>query len=200
MSHTQKNEKMTFDLNKKILKKLTATERYAILLLGANNYEPVRGSTWYQKELFLISKNVKTLEESADFKPDYYGPYSENAKNALEVLDGYNVVVDSNKQAKLTERGKEIFKLIYNEKTDEKQMKLISRVKRLLNDLDRDDLLGFIYGNYKESVDESVVKEDVENRKAQTALRLLKKGKISTEKAAEIADIPLEDFLSIARS
>lgn len=187
------------ELIKKILNSLTETQKYAILLLGFNNYQPVRGKTWYQKELFLISNNVEKLKEDASFEPDFMGPYSENANEALERLSVYGIVNIKITPIRLTDFGKTVFELI-NKRTDEKQKEVISDFKELLNDLEYVELLGFIYISYPEFIDESIVKDEVFPRRKEIALKLYFKNKISLSKASELAGMPIEDFIKIAKS
>jgi hypothetical protein len=64
---------LKMDIKKRIFENLTETQKYTLLLLSANNFEPIKGKLWYQKELFLLSKNNEGLVEDADFEPDFMG-------------------------------------------------------------------------------------------------------------------------------
>jgi len=49
------------DIKKAILEDLSEVKKNLLLLLSANFNEPVNGKLWYQKELFLVSKNNKEM-------------------------------------------------------------------------------------------------------------------------------------------
>jgi len=70
----------------KILEDMSELQKCIVLLLNANENEPIKGNTWFQKELFLIVKNSEELSREASFEPDMYGLFSENAKEQLEML------------------------------------------------------------------------------------------------------------------
>jgi len=187
------------EIKKKILGSLTETQKYAILLVGANDFQPIHGKTWFQKELFLISNNIDSLKEDASFESDFMGPYSENVNEALDRLAVYDIIEIKDSSIKLTEFGKSVFKSIYRE-INKEQKEVISDFKNLLNDMDYLDLLGFIYFSYPEFIDESTVKEKVFPRRKEIAIKLFIKGKISLTKASEMADMPLEEFVQVVKS
>ena len=61
---------------------LDAVERYLLLLLYAPDHtdkfaQPVRGRTWLQKEMFLLSKLTGELEEKTEYDPNIMGSYSQ---------------------------------------------------------------------------------------------------------------------------
>lgn len=183
----------------KILRSMSETQLFAIILIGINNFNAIKGKTWFQKELFLISNNLEPLQEEADFKPDYMGPYSEEAKEALDVLEAYNIVKYSGSSIKLTDLGKGVYNEIIGSFSNE-EIEIIRDFKDLLNDMDYYDLLGFIYFTYPEYIDESFVLKEILPRRRNIAYSLFSKNKVSLEKAAEIAGIPIEEFLILIKS
>jgi hypothetical protein len=186
-------------LIEKILKSLTETQLFSILLLGMENFQPVRGKTWFQKELFLISNNISSLKNDADFKSDYMGPYSDEANEALNVLIVYNIASFNEKLIKLTNFGELVFKII-REKFSDDELKIVTDFKKLLNDMTYLELLGFIYFTYPEYIDESLVYEKVLPKRKEIGLNLLLKNKISRAKAAEISGISVENIIGILKS
>ena len=72
-------------------------------------------------------------------------------------------------------------------------------VKGFLNDLSEEELLGFVYFSFPDMTKESIKLRDLEPRRQQIALRLYRRSKISMEKAAEIAGIPLDEFMKRLR-
>ena len=143
------------DIKKRIFENLTETQKYTLLLLSANNFEPIKGKLWYQKELFLLSENNEELAEETDFEPDFMGPYSETADEELEQLESARVVEKEGNKLKLTGLGQEIAKIISGNTTAEEK-EMIEDFKDMLNDLTEDELLGFIYFTYPEMTEESI--------------------------------------------
>ncbi len=182
------------DIKKRIFENLTETQKYALLLLSANNFEPIKGKLWYQKELFLLCKNNEELADDADFEADFMGPYSETADEELEQLESARVVEKEGNKLKLTGLGQEIAQIIKeNTTTDEKEM--IEDFKDMLNDLTEDELLGFIYFTYPEMTEESIKIKKIQPKRKKIALNLYAKSKISFGKALEISGTNIDDFV-----
>lgn len=171
---------------------LSVTQKVAILLLSAKSFQPIRGKLWFQKELFLIAKNLPRLEEETDFEEDLLGPYSEIVDEELEQLR-IEGIVDS-KRLELTPLGREIAKRLQS-KVSNDFLQLVSDVKSLLNDLTEDELLGFIYFSYPDMITESIRFRQIEQNRQQIAISLYRKGKVSLGKASQIAGISQEEFI-----
>ncbi len=172
--------------------KLNSVQENILALLFSNNLEPIKGKTWFQKEMFLISKNFPLLEEELDFEPYLFGPDSEIAEDELNELKKCNLVKNEDKKILLTDKGKRIARKIYSQ--DKKRAELIDRLKDFANGLEMNELLAFVYFSYPEMTEESTVFEEIKKNRISLALKLLKKEKVSLEKAAQIAGLPLERF------
>ena len=181
---------------KSMIAEMSELQRSIVLLLSSSNNEPIKGNTWFQKELFLIAMNEKEVGEEASFESDMYGPFSETAKNELEDLEMDGVILESGNKRWLSALGLEIAEQI-EKKTSKEKLGMIFRFKRLLNDLSDEEVLTFIYFTFPEFTEESLVKEKIEKNRKQVAIKLYKKEKITLQKAAEIAGIPLENFAGI---
>ncbi len=179
-----------------IEKYLSATQKYMILLLSANDFEPVKGKTWLQKELFLITNNIPELEET-DFEEDFYGPYSEVVDTELEGLQ-IEGIVDTEK-IRLTRFGKDVAKKI-SPKVRKENLEMISEFKSFLNDLTEDELLGFIYFSYPEMRTYSVKFQEIEEKRLRIAESLYRKKKIGLGKASSIAGISQEELIKKVRA
>jgi len=186
------------DIKKRIFENLTETQKYALLLLSANNFEPIKGKLWYQKELFLLFKNNEELADDADFEPDFMGPYSETADEELEQLESARVVEKEGNKLKLTVLGQEIAKII-SENTSAEEKEIIEDFKDVLNDLTEDELLGFIYFTYPEMTEESIKIKKIQPKRKNIALNLYAKSKISFGKALEISGTNIDDFVKEAK-
>lgn len=173
---------------------LSDTQKLAIMLLGANLFEPIRGKIWYQKELFLIVENIPQLKEETDFEEDYLGPYSEFADNELSRLRIEGIV--EKRKIRLTAHGRQLAKRLQS-KASKKLIQLISDVKSFLNNLTEDELLGFMYFSYTDFTTESVEFERIKKKRLQIAISLFEKKKVSLGKAAKIAGISQEELVEI---
>ncbi|MEI7857826.1 MAG: hypothetical protein WCH85_10025, partial [Methanomicrobiales archaeon] len=71
--------------------------------------------------------------------------------------------------------------------------------KEFLNDLSRDEILLFVYVSYPDFMEKSAVCERVIRKRIPTAISLYKKEKVSLEKAAFLAGLPVEKFLDHTR-
>ena len=180
------------DLKERILKDLTPIRKFALLLLRAKDNEPIRGQLWYQKELFLLAKAFKELNEEADFEPYLLGPHSELADDELDELTQLGLAEKVGSKYQLTSEGEEIVNTI-DKKIDVKEKEMAEEVKDFLNDLSEDELLTFVYVTYPDMTEESIKKKVTEKRE-EVAYHLYKKGKISIGKAAELAGFGLEKF------
>ncbi len=187
------------DIKKRILENLTETQKYTLLLLSANNDEPIKGKLWYQKELFLLSRNSDELAEQTDFEADFMGPYSESADEELQQLEYAKVVEKEGNKLKLTELGKDIVKIL-EKNFSEEEKEMVEDFKSELNDLTEDELLGFIYFTFPEMTKESIKIEKIMPKRKNIALSLYAKSKISLGKALEIAEMNIDNFIKEAKS
>lgn len=187
------------DIKDRILENLTETQRYILLLLSSNNYEPIKGKLWFQKELFLLSKNSDELAEQTDFEADFMGPYSESAEEELEQLEFAKIIEKEGNKLKLTALGQEITRILEKNSSGEEK-ETIADFKEVLNDLTEDELLGFIYFTFPDMIKESIKIEKIKPKRKNIALSLYSKSKISLGKALEIAGMNIDTFIKEAKS
>jgi len=176
---------------------LSLTQKVAILLLGANCSEPLKGKLWYQKEIFLIAQNIPELKEETEFEPDFIGPYSEIAEEELEHLR-YEGIVTKEKE-KLTATGENVKNKIEKQFPDDTKL-FVAEIKAFLNDLTKDEMLGFIYYTYPTMRLESIEFQRISTIRKPIAISLFKKGKISLGKAADIAGLSQEELIETLRA
>lgn len=177
---------------------LTLTQKYSILLLSANDNQPIKGELWFQKELFLVAENIPKLEDETEFEEYLLGPYSENADAELEQLRTEGII-ERNGKIKLTPLGKEVAKKLEVRASTETKA-IVSDMKSFLNDLSEDELLGFIYFSYPEMTIESEKFEEIKAKRGEIAVSLYRKKKVSLGKAACIAGLSEEDFIEKAKA
>ncbi len=53
----------------KKMEQLNEVGKFILLLLKANNYRPVPGMLWLEKEMFLLQNLYPDLAEETDFEP-----------------------------------------------------------------------------------------------------------------------------------
>jgi uncharacterized protein YwgA len=190
-----------------IVKDLTLTQRFLILLLGAKNFEAIINHLRLQKVVFysllLIAKDQeekKKLLDEFGFYPHKAGPYSESIEEDVEqlYLAGFLRYKPTEKRAEeiqLTEQGKQAFEFIKTQAKEE-LIKILEESKEFLNDKNISDkeVLAFIYSLEREYTTKSELVKKIEENKIEYAKSLYKKGKITIEKAAEIAGMSVLEF------
>lgn len=178
--------------NPHISKSLDNVEKIFLMLLRAGKNKPIPGNLWLQKEMFMIAKNLQPLENYLEFQPHLQGPYSESVENKLQNLEYKGFVSKRDRNIELTERGKEIVNEFYPSASKE-LIDLIEDVKNFVNDLTQDELLLYVYYTYG-MASESYELENIEQKREKLAKRLYKKGKVSLEKASELAGLSIFKF------
>ena len=179
-----------------ILNDLEPVEKYLFLLLYAKGpkkslNEAIRGNLWLQKEVFLISKNVEEL--APEFEAYRLGPFSEALDESLDQLITSDYVQRTREGLKLTKHGQEVAEEVWKN-ADKKTKQIIEDAKSLLNDMTNNEVLVFIYSTFEDMTKDSEIKDTVERNRRRVAFRLFRKGKISLQRAAQIAKISLEEF------
>jgi predicted HTH domain antitoxin len=185
-------------LYKKVLKdiKEDPAKKYLLFLLESEN-EPINTKTKLMKELFFVAQNVPSLKEKSDFEADNYGPNSDYISNVLDELIMLDLINLKGKQYTITPKGQELLEKV--DEISEKELSMLRYMKRLFSGINTDETLALVYYTYPETTVESLVKDKIENKREKLALSLLKKGKISNSKAAEMSGIPLRKFYEILR-
>ena len=183
-----------------IIEDMSELQKIMVILLYSNGEEPIIGKTKFdkelklQKEVFLVSQNISEIGKESSFDADYYGPYSETVVEEFKGLALDDVVQDNQTSIRLLPLGKEIAKELvksYNKKI----LDIVSDFKKLLNNMSQEEILTLIYTSFPDYTEESVVKEDVMKNRIKVAIQLYKKGKISLERASEIAGLTLEKLM-----
>ena len=171
----------------------TDLEILMFALLYANKSEPIKGRLWLQKIMFLIERNVEEIKDV--FDGYYIGPFSEEVEIALDqfINSGYVMIRNRNK-IYLTKRGREIAESLLSNVSEEK-MNIINDMKLFINDLSRIELIAFIYSSFPDWIEESDILEEFNKTRYMASISLLKKNKVSLEKASEISGYPLSIYI-----
>lgn len=178
---------------------LDLVERYFLLLLYAPDAtdkfaSPIRGKTWLQKEMFLLSKLRNELAQRTEYDAHHLGAFSlvvDEIEEQFRISEYVERVGDS---IKLSLEGRKLAEGVWQRAGDEDQH-VVAGVKTLLNDLPQLELLGFIYSEFPETAVHSEKRNEVEIRRVEIAVSLLLKGKIPLEIAAGMARQTVQLFL-----
>ncbi|MFA7695571.1 MAG: hypothetical protein WCX63_08560 [Methanoregula sp.] len=167
-------------------------------LVHAGNDDPLKGKVAFQKEMFLIADYIGKIREQAEFIPHTFGPYSEAAENEMGNLKSLGLVMEKGHEYCITPTGVAALGRVKPAFTPE-EIEAIADFKKFLNDLTEEEILLFTYVSYPDFKAESAVYERVIKKRIPVAISLYKKGKVSLEKAAFLAGLPVEKFLDTAR-
>jgi len=167
-------------------------------LLHAGNNDPLKGMVAFQKEMFLIADYIEKIREQTGFIPHAFGPFSEAAEKGMRNLKSLGLVEEKYHEYHITPNGVAALGKVKSAFTDE-QVEAILGYKDFLNDLSRDEILLFSYVSYPDFIEKSAIYERVIRKRIPTAISLYKKEKVSLEKAAFLAGLPVEKFLDKVR-
>ncbi len=157
---------------------------------------PVRGNTWLQKEMQVLSTLRPNLEEDAEYTAHAMGGFSETVDVVADQFRVSGFTEKVGNAAKLTLEGRKIAENVWNGFTN-KEKQLISNVKNWLNDLTYYELLGLVYTEFPETAKVSQVAPEVDARRIDTAISLFQKGKVPLSLAQMIAEVSESEFLSL---
>ena len=173
-------------------------QKFIILLADADDGDPVKGRTKLQKMMFMASKTVRELGEEGGFEPDNYGPHSEAVNEELEHLSSIGVLDAASGSISITPTGRRIAEEL-SRATSVNTVTMLRNTKRLLNDLQTREVLGYIYAAYPETTSESVEYERIKPQIEPILLGLIRKGKISSGHAAELLGKPLHYVIGLMK-
>jgi uncharacterized protein YwgA len=175
---------------------LNRVDAYILALLRADGEAPLPGRVYLQKEMYLLQRAFPDLNADLDFEPYFLGPHSAILEDEADQLSRSELIAQVGSSISLTERGRRAAANAVLALSKE-ELDKIEEFKSLLNDLSNDELLAFIYFGYPDSEVEresSEYKRLSKDRK-RIAVQLYERGKVSAERAAELAGTSFEDFL-----
>lgn len=186
-----------------VLNRLEQSERFFFLLLYApingKTSEPIRGKTWLQKEMYVISRNIPLLSDEMAYDSFRYGSFSETVEEIKDQYQISNYVESPKGMIRLTLKGEKLASCIW-QTIDPETRKLVQDVKEEFNDMTEDELLLFMYVTYPDTAESSDVKDKIMKDRFPLSVSLLKKGKVSLQKAAELAGMNVIDFTAKAKA
>jgi uncharacterized protein YwgA len=176
---------------------LSESQKVVLLALSLERAS-LPGETAFQKLLFVLSWIIPEVKNELDYGPDFFGPFSENAREQLNELVQEGLLYVKNREIGITPAGLSLAKKAEAQTSAEDKNKIIE-TKLFLNDLSNDELLTVIYVTYPEYTTESLVLEKALKRRKSVALNLYLRGKVTESRGAEIAGLSLEDFLRLVK-
>lgn len=172
-------------------------ERCLCMLLYAPGHtkkhgEPIVGDTRLQKMMYMLAKRIPGLE--LEFSAHKFGAYSRALKAIQERYLASGIASQGKQDGRisLTPKGLPIARAIWDE-ADPKEAEIVSELKDLFNGMTLDEIIAFTYATYPETASKSEIMEKFERIRLESAISLVKKGKISVSKGALIAGT---DFVS----
>jgi uncharacterized protein YwgA len=176
---------------------LNLVDRVILLLLRAQDRSAVPGRLFLQKEVYALHRGLSDLATELSFDSHLLGPHSDVLETECEQMELSGFVDSTGGVYKLTETGSHIADELARRFPLE-DTKLIEETKQLFNDLAPDELLALIYLGDEDSgfEAESAEYQKIKRNRVPLALRLLKKNKVSTSKAAKIAGLSVDDLIS----
>ena len=141
---------------------------YLLLMLYANNGTPIKGKIRLEKMIFLLDqlirrKHLHIADKLYDFRAYSYGPFSEDVYDDVELLKDLGLLrkegSEENPSYEITEKGKTLIeKMIEKGVMPESLLGEVERIKRRWNCVDLYSLLRYIYENYKEYTQKSLIR------------------------------------------
>jgi len=174
-------------------------EKYLYLLLIAPGYtnkfnEPVRGNTWLQKIMHVLSQGFTEL--NYDFDAHTFGTFSPDLQT-IQIQSATSDMIKQENEAGplyLTEKGLRVAKKFWREISDTER-EVISETKSFLNDMSLMELIAFSYSTFPETTSNSEIIPEFYGTRLGSALSLFKREKVSLKKAVSIAGISEEEFV-----
>lgn len=166
-------------------------KKYILLLFNALDGKPIKDKITMMKMLFFISLNVPSLENELNFKADNYGPSSDAVLCDFESLNQEKFLKNDQNGYQLDSLGQEY---LNSREFNDVDFDLIEDMKSLFDGLTVDEVCALTYFTYPETAAESIIKDRIYENRENLAISLYKKGKISLEKASEIAGVSITEL------
>lgn len=142
---------------------ILSAENFVLLLLNSNDKKSIAGKLCFQKEMFLIVKEIcPNLDIELKFQPYHYGPYSKNLADLLNNLSKNSLInIDESSDTctySITEKG---VKKISEVNIPWEILEKIKNLKINSNKLGYKGLIRYVYFNYPEYAENSRIKNRV---------------------------------------
>ena len=170
--------------------------RLVILLAASNGGEPIRGKSKLQKMVFMLTEGEDSGDCPCGCDAGRYGPRSDAVDEGASHLMEAGILCADGAGISVTPLGREVAGRIAAE--DRHTLTMIDRYKETFNDLTTDELLAYVYSAYPDTASGSPEYDRVAPSTERHVMSMLKKEKITSERASELLGRPLEDVLGLA--
>ena len=171
--------------------------RLVVLLAASNGGEPIRGRTKLQKIVFMLTEGEEQEYGPCGYDAGSDGPHSGIVDEAAGRLEDAGILRADGRDISVTQLGREVAGRIAGEE-DGRTLAMIGRYKEMFNDLAADELLAYVYSAYPGTAAGSPAYGRIAPNMELHVMSMLKKEKITSERASELLGRPLEDVLRLA--
>ena len=188
------------ELHRKILATIDPLQRLIVLLAASGGGAPITGQTRLQWMMFLLSEGSGDMARRCGYGAGSYGPHSGTVGEAARLLGEIGVLCldDRGGSISATPTGRRVAEEIAEEE-DDNTLDVIDSCKDMLNDLPDDEALAYVCLSYPSMAGRSAACDRARRGAEQHVMSMLKKEKISSERAAELLGMPLDHILGRAR-
>lgn len=169
--------------------------RYMLLLAGEGG-GGVRGHKMLQKMLYVLAKDIGDGGVESTFKPHDCGPYSQQAADELDSLSRDGLVSRASGRVALTPAGRAAAEDAGRGK-NETEAALLRGCKRFFNSLSSEQARLYIQLLYPDMAVDSRAYNDIASRAEDIVMNMIREGKISQGRAAEMLKVPYRDILDM---
>jgi hypothetical protein len=175
---------------------LSRVQRYVLALLAEASDGAIRDHLRLQKALYLLSRQSTHLQDDLGFEPHFQGPYSETVESSTADLAALGYVRGSPAKGKysLVESEAGEIRSLLAELMPAEPRAGVRAVVTFLKGLTNDELLLVVYTDNNFIGNQSVVRTNVFENRIKLATSLLRKGKVTLSRAAELADLSLGEL------
>lgn len=185
------------DAAERALGECSRLHRLVILLAASNEGEPIRGRTKLQTMVFMLTEGEDWEGGPRGYGAGDCGPHSDIVDKEAGRLEEAGILCTDGAGISVTPLGREVAGRIAGEE-DRRTLAMIDRYKGMFNDLTADELLAYVYSAYPDTASRSPAYDRVAPSMERHVMSMLKKGKITSERASELLGRPLEDVLGLA--
>ena len=172
--------------------------RLVVLLAAANGGEPIRGSAKLQKIVFMLTERKGWEDGPCGYDAGEYGPHSDIVDEEVRRLEDAGILcAGGGEDISVTRLGREVAGRIAAGE-DRRTLDMIGRYKEIFNDLTADELLAYVYSAYPDTAAGSPAYGRIASNMERHVMSMLKKEKITSERASELLGRPLGDVLKLA--
>ena len=184
------------DTAEKMLATCNPLHRIVILLAASNGGEPIRGRTKLQKMVFMLTRGEGWEDFPCGYAAGERGPHSDVVEEEASRLEEAGVLHADDGDISVTQLGREVAsKIAVGE--DRLTLTMIDEHKDMFNDLPADELLAYVYTAYPDASARSSTYDRIMPDQERHVMSMLKKEKITSERASELLGRTLEDVMRL---